>query len=88
VLALASGYAVLQLKEKTPVSQEQWDKDREMYVASMRAAKQNDALVGYLRRLRTTIGSEVKYDQAMIRESKGKDEDGSSAPEEAPLGDE
>ncbi|WP_437310529.1 peptidylprolyl isomerase [Sorangium sp. So ce388] len=86
VVALENGYAVIQLKEKTSASQEQWDKDREFYTSAMRAAKQNDALVGYMRRLKSTIGSEVKYDQNLLKESKPA-EDGSGAPE-LPLEDE
>ena len=76
VVPLDNGYAVIQLKELTPTTQEQWDKEREYYVSAMRAAKQNDALVGYLRRLRSTIGSEVKYDQALITEPKDTDKPG------------
>ncbi|WP_441287058.1 peptidylprolyl isomerase [Sorangium sp. KYC3313] len=79
VVALANGYAVIQLKEKTSASQEQWDKDREFYTSAMRAAKQNDALIGYVRRLKSTIGSEVKYDQYLLKESKPA-EDGSGEP--------
>ncbi|WP_437759240.1 peptidylprolyl isomerase [Sorangium sp. So ce1389] len=86
VVALENGYAVIQLKEKTSASQEQWAKDREFYTSAMRAAKQNDALVGYMRRLKSTIGSEVKYDQNLLKESKPA-EDGSGAPE-LPLEDE
>ena len=85
-MALENGYAVIQLKEKTSASQEQWDKDREFYTSAMRAAKQNDALIGYMRRLKSTIGSEVKYDQNLLKESKPA-EDGSGAPE-LPLEDE
>jgi peptidyl-prolyl cis-trans isomerase D len=87
VVALENGYAVIQLKEKAPASQEQWDKEREFYVSAMRAAKQNDALVGYLRRLKSTIGSEVKYDQSLTTEPKGKNDDG-SVPSDAPAEDE
>ncbi|WP_437818949.1 peptidylprolyl isomerase [Sorangium sp. So ce1078] len=86
VVALENGYAVIQLKEKTSASQEQWDKDREFYTAAMRAAKQNDALVGYIRRLKSTIGSEVKYDQNLLKETRPA-EDGSGEPE-LPIGDE
>ncbi|WP_437580392.1 peptidylprolyl isomerase [Sorangium sp. So ce887] len=86
IVALENGYAVIQLKEKTSASQEQWDKDREFYTAAMRAAKQNDALIGYMRRLKSTIGSEVKYDQNLLKESRPA-EDGSGEPE-LPLGDE
>lgn len=76
IVPLDSGYAVIQLKEKALATQEQWDKEREYYVSAMRSAKQNDALTGYLRRLRSTIGSEVKYDQTLITEPKDKDAEG------------
>jgi peptidyl-prolyl cis-trans isomerase D len=76
VVPLDNGYAVIQLKEANAASKEQWEKDREFYVSAMRAAKQNDALVGYLRRLKSTIGSEVKYDQSLIREPKVDDASG------------
>ncbi|WP_437878286.1 peptidylprolyl isomerase [Sorangium sp. So ce513] len=78
VVALENGYAVIQLKEKTSPTQEQWDKDREFYISAMRAAKQNDALVGYIRRLRSTLGT-PKYDERLITESRPA-EDGSGAP--------
>ncbi|WP_438020135.1 peptidylprolyl isomerase [Sorangium sp. So ce315] len=78
VVALENGYAVIQLKEKTSPTQEQWDKDREFYVSAMRAAKQNDALVGYMRRLRSTFGA-PKYDERLTTESKPA-EDGSGDP--------
>ncbi|MGK4005568.1 peptidylprolyl isomerase [Sorangium sp. So ce1036] len=81
VVALENGYAVIQLKEKTSPSQEQWEKDREFYTSAMRAAKQNDALVGYIRRLKSTIGSEVRYDQNLLKEIR-KSEDGQTG---APL---
>ena len=86
VLPLDNGYAVIQLKDLTPTTQEQWDKEREYYVSAMRAAKQNDALVGYLRRLRSTIGSEVKYDQNLITEP--KDTDGQGQEGQDPFGEE
>jgi peptidyl-prolyl cis-trans isomerase D len=83
VVPLDNGYAVVQLKEVTPVTQEQWEKERDYYVSAMRAAKQNDALTGYLRRLRSTLGSEVKYDQTLITEVKEKEgEDEPPMPEE------
>ncbi len=60
LVPLETGYAVIRLKDKTPASKEQWDKDREFYISAMRAAKQNDALASYVKRLRTTIGTEIK----------------------------
>jgi peptidyl-prolyl cis-trans isomerase D len=82
VVPLDNGYAVIQLKEVTPVTQEQWDKERDYYVSSMRAAKQNDALIGYVRRLRATLGSEVKYDLTLTTESKEREGDAEPIPEE------
>ncbi|HSN97999.1 MAG TPA: peptidylprolyl isomerase [Candidatus Nanopelagicales bacterium] len=84
LVQLANGYAVVQLKEITPVNQEQWAKDRETYMSAMRSAKQNDAVAGYIRRLKSTLGSEVKYDQKLITEPKETNED----PSEPPIPDE
>jgi len=83
LVQLANGYAVIQLKEAAPVTHDQWMKEREFYLSAMRSAKQNDALIGYLRRLRSTLGSEVKYDQRLITEPKEQ----SGEPTEPPIGD-
>lgn len=80
ILPLETGYAVMQLKEKTPATKEQWDKDREYYMSAMRAAKQNDALIGYVKRLRSSLGSEIKFNQALMTEPKEKGEDEPPAP--------
>lgn len=80
VVALENGYAVIQLKEMSSPSQEQWEKDREFYISAMRAAKQNDALVGYIRRLKSTIGSEVKYDQNLLKELRPSEDGSTDAP--------
>jgi peptidyl-prolyl cis-trans isomerase D len=61
ILPLETGYAVIQLKEKTPASKEDWEKNREFYVNAMRGAKQNDALVAYVKRLRSQIVGEPKF---------------------------
>lgn len=84
LVPLDNGHAVIQLKEVKAVTQEQWDKEREYYVTAMRTAKQNDALIGYIRRLKSTIGSEFKYDTALTTEPKETKEDGG----EPPIGDE
>lgn len=55
-----TGYAVIQLKEKAPPTKEQWDKEREYYMTKMRAFKQNDALIAYMKRLRAPVSSEIK----------------------------
>ena len=82
ILPLDNGYAVIQLKEKTPATKEAWEKDREFYMSAMRVAKQNDALTGYMRRLRSSLGSEVKFNQSLATESKDKEDE--EPTEEAP----
>lgn len=84
LVQLGSGYAVIQLKEATPVTHAQWEKERDFYMSNMRAVKQNDALIGYLRKLRAPLDSEVKYDQRLIAEPKEQ----SGEPTEPPIGDE
>jgi peptidyl-prolyl cis-trans isomerase D len=76
VVPLDTGYAVYVLEEKKPASQEEWDKERDSVLATMRGEKENDALIGYLRRLRSTLGSEVKYNAELVAEPKaGKGEE-------------
>jgi peptidyl-prolyl cis-trans isomerase D len=76
------GYAVIQLKEKIPASKDQWEKEREFYMSAMRAAKQNDALIGYVKRLRSTMGTEVKLNQTLVNEA--SEEKGDDSPPEEP----
>ena len=64
VVKLDVGYAVLQLKEKAIATREQFDKDREAFVAAMTTAKQADALAGYVARLREQAKSEIRINEA------------------------
>lgn len=80
IVELFNGYAVMVLKEKTPASKEAWEKDRPLFIARLRAEKQNDALTAYLDRLRNTLGSEIKYGSEFINEPKATD-----APAEEPI---
>ena len=73
IVELFNGYAVMVLKEKTPASKEVWEKDRALFVARLRAEKQNDALTAYLDRLRNTLGSEIKYGSEFVNEPKDSD---------------
>jgi peptidyl-prolyl cis-trans isomerase D len=84
ILPLETGYAVLQLKEKTPASKEDWEKNREFYVNAMRGAKQNDALVSYVKRLRTQIVGEPKFPEPslLVDPSSKDDAPGNSENEE------
>lgn len=71
------GYLALQLKEKTPVSQETWDKDKDIRIAQMRADKANGALIAYVKRLHGQLAVDVKYTKDLVEESKG---DGPAGP--------
>ena len=51
VTTTETGYLVMQLKEKTPASREEWEKNKQFYLGAMRAAKANDALIVYTKRL-------------------------------------
>lgn len=73
LVPLENGYAVVQLKEKTPASKEDWEKNREFYLGSMRAAKQVDALAAYVARLRGMLASDVKFNAELITEPKVTD---------------
>jgi peptidyl-prolyl cis-trans isomerase D len=64
LIKLEDGYAVLQLKEKSSASREQFESERETFVAAMLAAKQADALNGYVLRLREAAKAEIKLNEA------------------------
>ena len=64
LVKLDDGYAVMQLKEKSAASREQFESERETFVAAMLAAKQADALNGYVMRLRDAAKSEIKINEA------------------------
>lgn len=74
LVALENGYAVIQLKEKTAPTKEQWDKDRELYMASMRAYKADDALATYMKRLTDQVAKDVKFTTALVTEPKASEQ--------------
>jgi peptidyl-prolyl cis-trans isomerase D len=67
LIKLDEGYAVMQLKEKSPASYEQFEKERDTFVAAMLAAKQADALNGYVLRLKEAAKSDIKLNEAYSR---------------------
>lgn len=75
-----SGYVVAQLKEKTPATREQWDKDREYYVGSMRAFKANDALIAYVKRLQASLAADAKYTKELVEDKVRPSGDGPAPP--------
>jgi peptidyl-prolyl cis-trans isomerase D len=88
IIPLQSGYAVIALKEKTPVSQEQWDKERETFLQTLRAHKEHDTLIGYVKRLRTKYTNDIKIGPEFLTEPKVKPGEGGEEgpPMEDPLG--
>jgi peptidyl-prolyl cis-trans isomerase D len=68
VVPFDGGYLAIQLKEKTPASKEQWDKNKDFYVGAMRAAKANDALVAYVKRLHGQLASDAKFTPSIVED--------------------
>jgi len=67
LVKLDDGYAILQLKEKNAATKSQFENERETFIAAMLAAKQADALNGYVARLREAAKSETKLNEAYYR---------------------
>lgn len=82
VVALRSGYAVVTLKEKTPVTKEDWLKDtkeREETLGAIRKTKQIEALTLYVQRLRARAERETPIKRLEI--TNDPPEDKGEAPE-------
>jgi peptidyl-prolyl cis-trans isomerase D len=67
LVKLDDGYAVVQLKEKSAASKAQFENERDTFVAAMLAAKQADALNGYVARLKEAAKSETKLNEAYAK---------------------
>ena len=80
-MPLRDGYAVVALKEKTPVKKEDWEKDRAQLLEQIRAAKQAEALAFYILRARSKIEGEspIKKNESITNEPP---EDKNAQPEE------
>ncbi|MBI4704631.1 MAG: peptidylprolyl isomerase [Deltaproteobacteria bacterium] len=76
VVDLYGGYAVAQLSERKPAKDEDWKAQRERYRDRLRSEKQNDVLVLYINRLRSTLAKEVKYDRALLEPAKDEKDKG------------
>ena len=79
LVKLDDGYAVIQLKDKDAATKAQFESERETYLASKLAAKQADALNGYVNRLKEAAKSETKlneaYTKAPEKEKQGEGEE-------------
>jgi peptidyl-prolyl cis-trans isomerase D len=68
-----TGLVVLQLKEKTPASKEDFEKEKWALTRAMTDQKANDALVRYVLDLRSKAGSKLKVDARYGEESKNEE---------------
>lgn len=71
-----TGFAVLQLKEKTLAKKEDFAKDRLAILRGLRAAKEQDAVARYIATLRSKVKDKITYDQRLLEEA-GTVDDGS-----------
>ncbi len=58
-----AGYAVVQLVERKAPSRTEFDADREKYSRALLGAKQQDALIAYVARLREAAKNDIKLNQ-------------------------
>jgi peptidyl-prolyl cis-trans isomerase D len=69
-IATRSGYAVVQLKEKTKAKKADFEKDRLVIMRSLREAKESDAVQRYVTSLRNQSKDKITYDQSLLEEPK------------------
>lgn len=85
IVPLRGGYAIVTLKEKTPVTKEDWLKDakeREETLGAIRKTKQAEALILYLQRLRQKAERETPIKRLEITNEAPDDKGEAPAPEE------
>jgi peptidyl-prolyl cis-trans isomerase D len=70
-----TGLVVIQLKEKTPASREEFEKEKWTIVAELRRAKARDALVRYVADLRRAAGDKLKVHEQFAEEPKASSDD-------------
>lgn len=75
-IATEQGWAVLQLKEKTAVTREEFAEKKSQLVRELQLRKQADALVSYIKRLRDAMQSQIQIDARYTSEDAKVNEDG------------
>jgi peptidyl-prolyl cis-trans isomerase D len=78
-LRTPQGYEVVVLKQHKQATREEYEKDRESFERDLLAAKRDEALGLYVKRLRDQAKDDVKIDESYIREASV---DGGTAPDE------
>lgn len=72
----ATGFAVLQLKEKTLAKKEDFAKERLAILRALRQAKEQDAVARYIAALRGKVKDKITYDQRLLEENTTDDGSG------------
>lgn len=67
LIRLEDGYAIMRLVEKTQATAEQYEEERDVFMSSLLAMKQNEALNAYVDRLRTAAKNEIRFNEAFLR---------------------
>jgi peptidyl-prolyl cis-trans isomerase D len=75
-VATEQGWAVLQLKEKTAVTREEFTQKKSELMRELQLRKQADALVSYIKRLRNAMQSQIQIDPRYVNEDAKLNEDG------------
>ncbi len=66
----ATGLVVIQLKEKTPASREEFEKEKWAIYSELKRAKARDALVRYVADLKRAAGDKLKVNEEFAKEPK------------------
>lgn len=74
-LLTSEGAVVLQLKEKTPASRADFDKNKAKLLGPLTEAKADEALALYVADLRKKLGDKVKVDPRFAEEPKSRNDD-------------
>jgi peptidyl-prolyl cis-trans isomerase D len=69
----STGLVVIQLKEKTPASREEFEKEKWSILAELKRAKARDALVRYVADLKRAAGDKLKVNEQFATEPKTTD---------------
>ncbi|MFW5738777.1 MAG: peptidylprolyl isomerase [Myxococcota bacterium] len=75
LVRLTNGYAVIRLKERKAVTREDFDKNRDEYMARMLAVKEHDMVVNYIAHLREAARDSISIDEKWAQEPKRKNDD-------------
>lgn len=67
LIRLDDGYAIMQLTEKSEASREAFEEEREIFMSSLLAMKQAEALNSYIERLRDAAKSDIKVNASFLR---------------------